>query len=384
MKKETLDKIVERLDRLSVQEQRQLLLRLASQKELMEGVFNALRDGVILFNSLGAATFTNEAACHIYACTRADLMQRPFEQLVGGTCTWRELWGSGIGITRDLQVDYPEPRHYNFFMTPLSGGEEYLLLIHDDTELRAREEENAEAEQMNMLSFLSSAVAHELGNPVNSLGLNLQVLRRKLRKLSAETEEQLAPLIERSLNQTKRLDELIRHFLQSMRPCSSQTRESVNVNELLKQVISSLEAELASRSLAVIENYSPDIPLLKADPSRLYQVFYNLIRNACQSIPGAHSIENEGRLMIETSYSDADVYVRITDNGTGISHEVMGRIYEPFQTTKAQGNGLGLLIVRRILKEHRGNLAIASKKGVGTTVTVVLPRSERITRLLPH
>ncbi|MBR3695792.1 MAG: hypothetical protein IKL98_06070 [Akkermansia sp.] len=75
--------------------------------------------------------------------------------------------------------------------------------------------------------------------------------------------------------------------------------------------------------------------------------------------------------------------VLIGDNGTGISHEVMGNMYEPFRTTKRKGNGLGLLIVRHIIKEHGGTLSLASKEGTGTTVSITIPRADRVVRLLP-
>ena len=86
---------------------------------------------------------------------------------------------------------------------------------------------------------------------------------------------------------------------------------------------------------------------------------------------------------IQTAYNDNDVRVVISDTGTGISHEVMGSMYEPFRTTKQKGNGLGLLIVRRIIKDHSGTLLFASKEGTGTTVTITLPRADRVVRLLP-
>ena len=75
--------------------------------------------------------------------------------------------------------------------------------------------------------------------------------------------------------------------------------------------------------------------------------------------------------------------VIVSDTGTGISHEIMGAMYEPFRTTRKKGHGLGLLIVRRIIKEHGGSLTFASKEGTGTTVTITLPRADRVVRLLP-
>ncbi len=378
MKRDTLDKILNRLEHLSGDDLRRIFMRMASEKGLLQDVFDALRDGLILFDSDGHARFANKSACAMFNCPLKELLSMPFERLVGGTCSWQDLSGSGVAITRDLQVNYPESRHYNFLMSPVADGSEYLLLIRDDTESVVQGEADAEAEQFNLITYMAGAVAHEIGNPLNSLGLNLQLMQRKLAKTDASVQHKLAPLLESALAETHRLDTLLRQFLQSMRPGNMQ-RESVQLNGVIAHVLQVLEPEIAPRGIEVQQALSKDLPELNADGGQLFQAFYNLIRNAFQSIPG----EEFGGIYIQTDYNDTDVRVIIGDNGSGISHEVMGNMYEPFRTTKRKGNGLGLLIVRHIIKEHGGTLSIASRVGTGTTVTITLPRADRVVRLLP-
>ncbi len=387
MNKSTLDKIVSRWDRLSSRERHQLVQRFSAKITLLNEVLHVLNDGVIIFDHDGAISFVNKAAARIYGREVRDMMDIPFETLAGHTCTWQELSTSGKAITRDLQVHYPEPRYYQFFMSPLGSDalegtpREYLLLIQDDTEKIVKGEIEAEAEQMNLLSFLASGVAHELGNPVNSLGLNLQLMKRKLDRAdgnppSEAVVETLSQLLDNSLSEVKRLDTLIQQFLQSMRPSAIKSTK-VDINQLIRKVLDVLAPEIAARGVSLHEELAEDIPLLEADEGQLFQVFYNLIRNAYQSIT-----QGEGGILIHTSSNDADVIIQVSDSGCGISHEVMGNIYEPFRTTKKNGNGLGLLIVRRIVKAHGGSLGLSSREGEGTTVSITLPRAERITRLL--
>lgn len=377
MNADTIEKIASRLDNLRPEDIRRLFLRLASEKGLLQEVFDALRDGLILFDADGSARFANKAACAIYNRPLRELLKEPFERLAGGACSWSELRASQAATVRDVHVNYPAPRHYNFFISPLSDGQGYLLLVRDDTEMLERSEENAEAEQFNLLTYLSGAIAHEIGNPLNSLGLTLQLAQRKLDKLDPAARQSLSSLIEDSLSETRRLDTLLHQFLESMRPAHLH-RAKVQVNDIIRDVLHTLTPEIASRGVAIQSSLSDSMPEISADATRLFQALYNLIRNALQSIPGS-----EGGISIHTSFNDSDVGINIGDNGSGISHEVMGNMYEPFRTTKKKGHGLGLLIVRHIIKEHGGTLSISSKQGLGTTVTITLPRADRMVRLLP-
>ena len=380
MNRDTIGKIAARLDNLSPEDVRKLFLRLASEKGLLQDVFDALRDGLILLDAEGRARFANKAAAAIYNRPLRELIGESFDRLMGGSCTWEELCASKAAIVRDVQVNYPAPRHYNFFITPTAGGQEYLLLVRDDTEAKERREANAEAEQFNLLTFMASAVAHEIGNPLNSLGLSLQLLQRKIDKLAdKKTRTALSSLVHEALGEAQRLDTTLHQFLDSMRPTARLNRAKVQVNDILTRVLALLEPEIAERGVAVQSSLAESLPTISADADQLFRAFYNLIRNALQSIPG----DTEGGISIHTLFNDSDVGISIGDNGSGISHEVMGSMYEPFRTTKKKGHGLGLLIVRHIIKEHGGTLSITSREGIGTTITITLPRADRVVRLLP-
>ena len=184
-------------------------------------------------------------------------------------------------------------------------------------------------------------------------------------------------LLKTAESETTRLDVILKQFLQAIRP-TRPIREPYNIETILMEVLKLLEPEIQQRGIQINTDLQPNLPILSLDPVQIKQVFYNLIKNAYQSIP-----PEGGTILLKSGYTDDSVFITVADTGCGISPEGMGSIYEPFLTTKSTGSGLGLLIVRRIVKEHGGAITLASQPGQGTTITVFLPRVERTIRLLP-
>ena len=295
---------------------------------------------------------------------------------------WRILGKPGTAISRDLEVFYPENRFLNFYLAPIEGatptGEAlgYVMLVRDLTLTREETAKTLESERINALTLLAAGVAHEIGNPLNSLDIHLQLLGRKLRKLPAASRKPLESHLATARGEIQRLDTILKQFLHAVRPTLPR-RERQDIHALLHESLRLLEHELESRKVSVTLDLAEAIPPAGLDPGQFQQVFYNLIRNAYQALPG-----EDGRITIRTRFNDYEYVISIEDNGTGISPEHMGAIFEPYLTTKPSGSGLGLLIVRRIVREHGGEIAIESEEHRGTRVIIHLPRGERTVRLL--
>ena len=198
---------------------------------------------------------------------------------------------------------------------------------------------------------------------------------RKLRKLEAGERKPLEEHLQTARDEIGRLDSILKQFLQAVRPSTPQ-RESGNLNTILHDSLKLLQPELESRGIAVELKLEENLPLLELDPGQFQQVFYNLLRNAYQAL------SDDGRITLSSRSTDYEVELSIQDNGTGISPEHMGAIFEPYRTTKSSGSGLGLLIVRRIVREHGGEISIESEEGEGTRVTIHLPRQQKNLRFL--
>ena len=381
MKSGFFEKLVTRLDRVEPGEVQQILTRLIREKGFLEKVFEALREGVIILDSHGIIGFVNLAACQFFGLDPERAVGEKLSSQVRGV-DWENLAKPGRSISRDLEVFYPENRFLNFYLASIADHGAaadslgYVMLVRDLTRTRAEAEETLESERLNALTLLAAGVAHEIGNPLNSLDIHLQLLGRKFRKLTPADRAPLEDSLTTAREEIQRLDTILKQFLHAVRPTAPK-RERHDLHALLHQTLRLLEPELSSRHIAVQLDLAATLPAAMIDPGQFQQVFYNLIRNAYQALPPA-----DGRITVSTLCNDYEYRIAIEDNGSGISPEVMGAIFEPYRSTKASGSGLGLLIVRRIVRQHGGEIEIDSETHRGTRVTIHLPRSERTVRLL--
>lgn len=379
MKSGFLEKLLARLDRIDPAEAQQLLSRLIREKGFLEQVFEALHEGVIVLDEDGLVTFINGAAQRFFGIHH-DILGRSITESLPGL-EWDDIAKPGKTVSRDIEVFYPENRFLNFYVSPIAsalGGESFgwVMLVRDQTASRAEAESHLESERLNALTLLAAGVAHEIGNPLNSLDIHLQLLARKLRKLPPGDRKPLEEHLDTARREIQRLDTILRQFLQAIRP-TQPSRERCQLHDVLHDTLRLLEPELASRDIRVELDLDDSFPTLQLDPSQFQQVFYNLLRNAYQAIRGANGI-----IRISSLASDYDCRISIRDNGSGISPEHMGSLFEPYRTTKSSGTGLGLLIVRRVLREHGGEIEIESQPDHGTTIHIHLPRGPKPVRLL--
>jgi two-component system, sporulation sensor kinase E len=376
-----LEKLVARLDRVVPGDVQQIVNRLIREKGFMDQVFEALHEGVIILEPQGVIGFLNHAACQFFGLNPKQAVGEEISSQIRGL-DWGSLAKPGRTISRDLEVFYPENRYLNFYLAPIDDADDpteplgYVMLIRDLTSTRAEAEETLESERLNSLTLLAAGVAHEIGNPLNSLDIHLQLLGRKLRKLPPGDRGPLEENLTTAREEIQRLDSILKQFLHAVRPTTPH-RERQDLHTLLNDTLKLLEPELASRKIAVELDLAESMPPAMVDPGQFQQVFYNLIRNGYQAISCKY-----GRITIRTRTNDFETVISIEDNGTGISPEHMGAIFEPYRTTKSSGSGLGLLIVRRIIREHGGQIAIESEENQGTRVVIHLPHAERAVRLL--
>ncbi len=409
MKAGFLEKLIERLGRIGPEDVQNYFLRLAQEKGFLETVFNAIQEGIIVTDSKGRITYLNEAACGLFGLEAGEAIGKRLDERIGGL-DWESLTRSGGPVSHDMEIFYPQNRFINFYAVPLvmeqrestvgggadSGGQGailvqpgrlrsmppataeevgHVIILRDITESRRNAQQTIESERLNALRLLAAGVAHEIGNPLNSLHIHLQLMERSVQKLHDDEKAELEQSIDVARSEVDRLDSIVTQFLKAIRPSRPQLRPE-NVNTIVEEAVRFFAPELQDREIVVEQELRSDLPLLQLDRDQMKQAFYNVIKNSVEAM------HRHGSLRIRTDLADTHVLVRFIDTGGGMSAENLSRVFEPYFTTKASGSGLGLLIVRRIVREHGGELSIESSEGRGVTLTIRLPFIDKRIRML--
>lgn len=328
---------------------------------------------VLEFNGEGALTYANAAACTLARELGKerilDILPTDVANKVAG------CWAAGTPRLHEEVCVQNRTLIWSFLPFPEAG------VVHcygeDVTESLRREEQLRQAQKLESISQMASGIAHDFNNILTIIQGYADCLYTR-----HQTDKPLADPLKRIGEAARRAAALTRQLLMFSRT-QEITAPALDFNTMLRGLINSLPRHLGN-DIVVETDCAPELPLVHADPGMLEQIIFNLAVNARDAMPQG------GRLLFATRWLRIDeAYVRqhpearpgwfvclsVQDNGSGIDRKILGRVFEPFFSTKGvgQGTGLGLSTVHGIVKQHQGWVELTSEVGTGTTFKIFFP-----------
>jgi signal transduction histidine kinase len=220
-------------------------------------------------------------------------------------------------------------------------------------------------QESGLIETLAAGVAHEVRNPLNSVQINVGILEQELLELLPDRDAHVFTVLRKIAGEIKRLDDFVSEFLRFAR-LPRRNVERLQVRPLVTDLVAFITPECSKKGVMLdVDLGGPDSAWV--DGFQLKQAVLNLVLNALQATPKG------GHVVVRTSGDNRRLVVAVADDGEGMSAETREKAFTPFFTTREDGTGLGLPLVRRIVEQHGGSVEITSAPGTGTTVTLVFP-----------
>ena len=352
-------------------------------RQFSENMIESLNDGLVVFDFDGRIVRWNAGMERLYGVARADAVGRPLAELFddgfaerlrtveaespGGAMWYRvslqSRHGEGEGDAgegRRLLVNVATAP----LLTPAGQSNGMMVIIEDITSRVQLEEQLQISEKMASVGLLAAGVAHEVNTPLTGISSFTQMLLE-----GADPDDPRTAVLQKIERQTFRAAKIVNGLLNLSRPVRADASGPVDLNVVVTDVLGLLEHQLSAGNVTVRRELSSDPVVVHGVEFKLQQVFLNLFLNA------RDAMATGGWITIRSRVVDHEAVVEVSDTGAGIPTDVLSRIYDPFFTTKAagQGTGLGLSVTYGVVQEHRGSIECESDPGQGTKFTVTLP-----------
>ncbi|GAG54831.1 unnamed protein product, partial [marine sediment metagenome] len=218
---------------------------------------------------------------------------------------------------------------------------------------------------------------HEIKNPLASIGIHLRLIKKEMDGKDIIKTKRVSEFLSIIKEEVERLNRIVVDFLFAVRPMNAEL-EYDNLNRVVRELLEFLKFELETEGIKVELELSEHIPRIRLDEKYMKHALLNIIKNAISAMPEG------GVLKIETQLQGRELLLKLTDTGVGIPEKNIGKIFEPYFTTKDFGSGLGLTLVYKIVKEHLGEISVTSKEGEGATFILSFPIPQKEKRLIGY
>lgn len=340
------------------------------------------QDAVVSIDRRGCVVLFNASAERIFGYTAGEivgrkvnvLMAEPYASEHDGYVARYERTREPHAIGRIRKVSAKRKDGTEFpielSVTEIEVDEEvhyaaFLRDVSETTELHARAVEN---ERLAAIGGTAARIGHEIANPLNGIYLTLQLLEQRLARRPSPDERVAADIL-KVKREIGRLNQLVQEFRTLARKQAYRFRPT-HLLTLLDEVVDLQRPVCEASGIIVVRSSAADLPAVDIDDDKLKQALLNVVKNAIEAM--VHG----GKLTIEAGRSGDDIIIAVSDTGTGITPDT--DVFAPFFTTKKEGSGLGLIIVRQIVAAHGGAITYDSRLGEGTTFRIILPLSSPV------
>jgi PAS domain S-box-containing protein len=396
-----IERALRKLPKMTGEQITDLLLSTAAENERLETVLDSLTEGLLVCDADYRLILFNKAVERLVPLDLREQGERSLWSVVaddriaaflqktledGDRVEDREFDADAKGIQRLLAIS----------VLPLVKDKRVtgsLVHVEDITEKRGKEARLRRAETLASLTTLAAGVAHEIKNPLGSISIHIQLIQKALKASRAACndeddpvpapapEVQIAPfdILDKYLavvnEEIDRLNRIVVDFLFAVRPMDMELREG-DLNALISELVDFVRYELEAAGISCVLDLDKELRPLSYDERYIKQALLNLIKNALAAM------DSGGRLTIKTEVAGNEVRILVSDTGIGIPEENLPKIFEPYFTTKETGSGLGLTLVFKIIREHRGEISVKSREGEGSSFLIVLPIPQKKTKLI--
>lgn len=355
----------------------QNMQNLRQSSKLLQSVFDGISDPLILLTPDGTLQMANQAFLERNKLS----MDEVIGQSIDSFSSRQQCLFSSQLQELDLQAKKQQTKEvqladgslFDISFYPILSNDNsvqaIVCLAKDVTTIKETEQRIQQTEKLVAVGQLAAGVAHEINNPLGVILCHTDIIKEN----NEDNKETLHDIriIERHTENCKRIVADLLDFSRARE--SRMQRQLASVNEIVEGVLSMVGQQFKKKQIRLNCNLDKTLPHCQVDSRRIQQVLVNLIMN------GVQAVENRGKISISTRTKDDHVLIEIEDDGPGISKEVLGKIFDPFFSTKGQGKGtgLGLSVSYGIIHEHNGEIKVQSTPGHGAQFTVIIPLSRK-------
>ncbi len=383
--REFIRRALQKTSRMNADQIQSLLSLVTEEYEMLDAVLDSLATGVIVCDSFHIMVQNNKAATRILPIEYHDIQDRPVWSCVKdeaiASFVQETMENEEAVTTREFSLEETGgTRYLDISVMPLVRSKSVrgtIITIEDITAKKNEEMRSRRLEGLASLTNLAATVAHEIKNPLGSISIYAQLLRKSLERKCGIDDPQVVKSLDVINEEIDRLNKIIVDFLFAVRPLKFEF-SPLDVNALVRSLADFFAEELKAAGMALELELGENIPMIQGDERFIRQMFINLVKNAmAATLPG-------GVIRIRTRHVEDTLVVTVEDSGSGIPPEMIHRIFEPYFTTKVDGTGLGLTMTYKVVKEHGGDIRVQSEEGHGTCFTITLPVLRRAQKLIEY